>query len=131
MTDHVLIDVADGVATLTMNRPDTRNALSHEMRAAMADFLAANHFSLINFRLSENDKAFASVGDNTMHLERWQRLEQRMEILTERGLGIDIMLYTDDMMYFGTLMATSDGCCPRPRSLVTHGSHPMTPCTYG
>ncbi|MEC8794520.1 MAG: enoyl-CoA hydratase/isomerase family protein, partial [Pseudomonadota bacterium] len=42
MTDHVLIDVADGVATLTMNRPDTRNALSHEMRAAMADFLDAH-----------------------------------------------------------------------------------------
>ena len=39
MTDHVLIDVADGVATLTMNRPGTRNALSHEMRAEMADFL--------------------------------------------------------------------------------------------
>ncbi len=33
----LLIDVADGVATLTMNRPQARNALSSEMRAALDD----------------------------------------------------------------------------------------------
>ena len=31
----LLIDSADGVATLTMNRPDARNALSSEMRAGL------------------------------------------------------------------------------------------------
>ena len=31
----LLIDTADGVATLTMNRPDARNALSEEMRAGL------------------------------------------------------------------------------------------------
>ena len=43
MTD-LLVDVADGVATLTMNRPDARNALSLEMRSGMHDFLDAHEF---------------------------------------------------------------------------------------
>ncbi len=38
MTNALLETVADGVATLTMNRPDRRNALSNEM---MTDFLEA------------------------------------------------------------------------------------------
>lgn len=36
-TPHLLIDVADGVVTLTMNRPAARNALSPEMLCRMAD----------------------------------------------------------------------------------------------
>ena len=31
----LLIETADGIATLTMNRPDARNALSSEMRAGL------------------------------------------------------------------------------------------------
>ncbi len=37
MTDHLLRDVSDGVATLTFNRPEARNALSLEMRAALCE----------------------------------------------------------------------------------------------
>lgn len=37
MTDAVLLDVEDGVATLTLNRPDNRNALSSEMSGAIVD----------------------------------------------------------------------------------------------
>ena len=35
MTDHLLVSKENGVATLTMNRPEVRNALSIEMRHAM------------------------------------------------------------------------------------------------
>jgi 2-(1,2-epoxy-1,2-dihydrophenyl)acetyl-CoA isomerase len=37
MTDHLLETLDDGVATLTMNRPDARNALSGPMMAALAE----------------------------------------------------------------------------------------------
>ncbi len=37
MTDHLLVTKEDGIATLTMNRPKVRNALSIEMRTAMFD----------------------------------------------------------------------------------------------
>lgn len=37
MTEHLLVSIADGVCTLTMNRPEARNALSAEMRAAFAE----------------------------------------------------------------------------------------------
>ncbi len=37
MTDHLLVTKQDGIATLTMNRPDARNALSMDMRHAMFD----------------------------------------------------------------------------------------------
>lgn len=36
---HLLVDIQDGIATLTMNRPEARNALSMEMRAEMEDAL--------------------------------------------------------------------------------------------
>lgn len=38
MTEHLLIDVRDRVATLTMNRPEVRNALSEEMLREMLRF---------------------------------------------------------------------------------------------
>jgi len=36
-TDPVLFDVADGVATITLNDPDTRNALSPEMLGGLIE----------------------------------------------------------------------------------------------
>ena len=38
MTD-LLVDIEDGIATLTLNRPEARNALSLEMRAMLRDSL--------------------------------------------------------------------------------------------
>jgi len=37
MTDHLLVTKEDGIATMTMNRPEVRNALSIDMRMAMFD----------------------------------------------------------------------------------------------
>ncbi|HXQ90711.1 MAG TPA: enoyl-CoA hydratase [Acidimicrobiales bacterium] len=37
MPDVVLLEVSDGVATVTLNRPEARNALSSELLAALAD----------------------------------------------------------------------------------------------
>ena len=62
----------------------------------LADFMREHHFALLNFRLSEHDLAFASVQELSLDLELWRRLERRVELLTERGLGVDLMLYTDD-----------------------------------
>ena len=39
MTDHLLVARRGGVATLTMNRPEARNALSMEMRAELNSVL--------------------------------------------------------------------------------------------
>ncbi len=39
MTDHLLETIADGVATLTMNRPEARNAFSTEMLTALLEAL--------------------------------------------------------------------------------------------
>src|SRR3954451_10877518 len=39
-SDQLLADVQEGVAVLTLNRPERRNALSHEMLDALARVLA-------------------------------------------------------------------------------------------
>src|SRR5579884_2045147 len=39
-TEHLLASLEEGVLTLTLNRPEARNAMSGEMTAALADQLA-------------------------------------------------------------------------------------------
>ena len=41
MSEHIDIDVVDGVQTIRMNRPDKKNALTREMYQTMADALAS------------------------------------------------------------------------------------------
>ena len=39
MTQHVLVDTRDGIATLTLNRPDKLNALDQELCRELIDAL--------------------------------------------------------------------------------------------
>ena len=41
MTDHLLVEKSDGIARITFNRPEARNALSIEMRTALIDAMIA------------------------------------------------------------------------------------------
>ena len=61
-----------------------------------ADFLKNDvKGHLFNFRLG-NPVFSGHWRGHRFNLQLWDRLEQRMEVLTERGLGVSIMLYTDD-----------------------------------
>ena len=40
MTDSLLVDRTDGVVTLTMNRPESMNALDVDLKEALRDTLA-------------------------------------------------------------------------------------------
>ncbi|MBL8771457.1 MAG: enoyl-CoA hydratase/isomerase family protein [Phenylobacterium sp.] len=42
MTEHVIVDKSGGVLTLTLNRPDKKNALTGEMYAALGDAIDAS-----------------------------------------------------------------------------------------
>ena len=52
MADELLYDVTDGVATVTLNRPDQRNALNGELLAALVDAMR---------RVRDNDEVRAVV----------------------------------------------------------------------
>lgn len=43
MSDHILVERADGVMKVVMNRPDKKNALTEAMYAAMGDAIEAAH----------------------------------------------------------------------------------------
>ena len=62
----------------------------------VADFLKNDvNGHLFNFRLT--NLVFAGDWrDHEFDLVLWDRLDERMEILTDRGLGVQIMPYTDD-----------------------------------
>ncbi|MCC5953827.1 MAG: enoyl-CoA hydratase/isomerase family protein [Acidimicrobiia bacterium] len=65
-TDEVLLEVADGVARLTINRPDRRNALSWEvvrtLRAHVADLRARPDVSVLVLT-GAGDRAFCAGAD--------------------------------------------------------------------
>lgn len=65
MTQDLLESVENGIATLTMNRPDARNALSREMLAALAEALPrlAADPAVRVVVLTGTGKAFCAGGD--------------------------------------------------------------------
>lgn len=65
MTQDLLESIDNGIATLTMNRPEARNALSADMMAALAEALPrlANDSSVRMVVLTGTGKAFCAGGD--------------------------------------------------------------------
>jgi 2-(1,2-epoxy-1,2-dihydrophenyl)acetyl-CoA isomerase len=79
MSDTVLYDVTEGLATVTLNRPDAMNALNNELKSALRDTLrqAAEDEAVRAVLLTGNGRAFC-VG---------QDLKEHIGALTEEGGG--------------------------------------------
>ena len=73
---------------------------------AVADFMKKNNIHMLDTRLLEEDGQFengrhdfifnGNWQNHNFDLAVWDRMEERMEILTEHGLGAHIMFYSDD-----------------------------------
>ncbi len=59
MTDHVAISTAERVTTLTIARPDKKNAITQDMYAAMAD-------AIIAYDADDEARAFVITGEGDM-----------------------------------------------------------------
>ena len=70
MSDTVLYDVTEGLATVTLNRPDAMNALDLELKAALRDTLrrAAEDESVRAVLLTGNGRAFCVGQDLKEHI---------------------------------------------------------------
>ena len=64
-TDHLLASIEDSVLTLTLNRPEARNAMSREMCNALAEQLAAAELNpdVRCVVLTGSGKGFCAGGD--------------------------------------------------------------------
>ncbi len=92
MTDHLIETLQDGIATLTLNRPEARNAMSPEMMTALAEALprlAADRSVRAvvltgaggAFCAGGDVKRFASAGAGDFNFEdRVHRLRSGMEL---------------------------------------------------
>ena len=64
-TDHLLADMEDGVLTITLNRPEARNAMSRELVLALVDQLkyAQENSDVKCVVLTGAGKGFCAGGD--------------------------------------------------------------------
>lgn len=68
--DLIRIEVEDGIATLTLNRPAKRNALNHAMYERLGEFFAAAPPAVRVAILTAEGEHFCAGGDLGEHLER-------------------------------------------------------------
>lgn len=70
MADTVLYDVSDGLATVTLNRPEAMNALNHETKEALRDTLteAGSDGAVRAVLLTANGRAFCVGQDLKEHI---------------------------------------------------------------
>ena len=92
MSKHLITSIQDGVATMTMNRPEVRNALSLEMRQDMRKFLAEIEYDPKvrcvvlkgageHFMAGGDVKSFSEIVKTTTGEERRRQFEQRIHDL--------------------------------------------------
>ena len=74
MTDLVLLEVADGIATLTLNRAEKRNAMNDEMRTQLITSLerVAADTAIRALVLTGAGKGFCAGGDISGMQQRMQ-----------------------------------------------------------
>jgi 2-(1,2-epoxy-1,2-dihydrophenyl)acetyl-CoA isomerase len=85
--ETVIYDLSDGVATVTMNRPEALNALSLQLTADLdAAFRQAVADGARAVILTGNGRAFCSGGDLREMQSMWQQ-EGRIEAFLEAPLG--------------------------------------------
>ncbi|MBB5936764.1 2-cyclohexenylcarbonyl CoA isomerase [Streptomyces zagrosensis] len=72
MADTVLYDVTEGLATITLNRPDAMNALNTELKVTLRDTLheAAGDAAVRAVLLTGSGRAFCVGQDLKEHIER-------------------------------------------------------------
>lgn len=67
MTDQITIEKADGILTLTMNRPDKKNALTNAMYGALADAMeAAQNDSAVRVILLRGEGDMFTAGNDVI-----------------------------------------------------------------
>ena len=89
MSKHLITSIRGGIATMTMNRPEVRNALSEEMRQDMRSFLAEVEFDPAvrcvvlkgagdHFMAGGDVKSFSEIVKTTSGEERRRQFEHRV-----------------------------------------------------
>ena len=91
MTDHLLVDKSGGVATITFNRPESRNAMSIEMRGKLIEsMLDIERDATVrcvvlrgageNFMAGGDLKKFAELAELPSE-QRYSHFEQRIHVI--------------------------------------------------
>ena len=94
--DIALTDIDDGIATLTINRPNRRNALSNELVGVLIEkfnSLSANDDAQVVVLTGEGEKAFCAGGD-----------------LMDQGGGEGVLKMHEDRGRFADLMLAMNDC---------------------
>ncbi|MDQ1625639.1 MAG: 2-(1,2-epoxy,2-dihydrophenyl)acetyl-CoA isomerase [Actinomycetota bacterium] len=114
MSDTVLYDVAHGVATVTLNRPDAMNALNTELKESLRDTLraAADDDAVRAVVLTGNGRAFCVGQDLGEHA-------RNLAAATEGGDGVGAVWTTVPEHY--TPIATTLATMPKPVIAAVNG----------
>ena len=114
MSDTVLYDVTDGVATVTLNRPDAMNALDTELKTALRDTLvgAAEDPQVRAVVLTGNGRAFCVGQDLGEHAAN-------LDSAATGGAGVGAVWTTVPEHY--TPIATALATMPKPVVAAVNG----------